>query len=151
MPKRLYTLSVTVIDGPLTEDFAKRNPTVSRTIEVRGVFPNDTQTLYPGLFVRIRVPRKVLEGALLVPERAIGTDLGGKYLYVVGADNVVEQRYVTLGPLQSDGMIVIDDGLEGDESYIRVGLMRARPGFPVTAQTEEEAAKPASPEPATEG
>ncbi len=71
---------------------------------------------------------------------SIGTDLAGKYLLVVGEDNVVEQKYVTLGPIQEDGTVVVEDGLDGSESYIVNGLLRARPGFPVTPQTEAEVA-----------
>ena len=46
------------------------------TIQVRGVFPNTESLLFPGLFARIRVPTEIQKGALLVSERAIGTDLG---------------------------------------------------------------------------
>jgi len=106
------------------------------TIEVRGVIPNEEQLLLPGVFVRVRVPGRLMPGSILVAERAIGTDLGGKYVLVVGDDNVVEQRYVQLGPREDDGYLVVTSGLEGDESYIVNGLLRARPGFPVTPETE---------------
>jgi len=106
------------------------------TIPVRGVFSNPTGKLFPGLFARIRVPRGVLDDALLVSERAIGTDLGGKYLLLVGEDNVVELRHVELGSLQ-EGMRVIYSGLKPDEHYIINGLQRARPGLPVTPKEQE--------------
>ena len=61
-------------------------------------------------------------------------------MLVVGEDNFVEQRYVTLGPIQDDGTVVIEDGLDGSESYIVNGMLRARPGFPITPQTEAELA-----------
>ena len=79
------------------------------------------------------------DAALLVQERAIGTDLAGKYVLVVGDENLVELRHLTLGPVQDDGTVVVVDGLEGNETYIVNGLLRARPGFPVTPQTEAEA------------
>ena len=101
------------------------------TIEVRGQFPNDSMQLYPGLFVRIRIPRAVLENSIVVPERAIGTDLGGKYVYVVGSDSIVEQRYVTLGQLEGTQR-VISEGLAASDRIIIEGLQRARPGMPVT-------------------
>ena len=66
-----------------------------------------------------------------MPERAIGTDLGGKFVYVVGSDNVVEQRYVELGRLDEQ-MRVILSGLEANERIIVNGIQRARPGMPVT-------------------
>jgi RND family efflux transporter MFP subunit len=102
------------------------------TVEVRGVVPNDDQLLLPGVFVRVRVPGRLMPDSILVSERAIGTDLGGKYVMVVGDENLVEQRYVELGPREDDGYVVVTGGLEGDESYIVSGLLRARPGLPVS-------------------
>jgi RND family efflux transporter MFP subunit len=102
------------------------------TIRVRGRFPNGTGKLFPGLFARIRVPAGRLDDAVLVAETAIGTDLGGKYVLVVGDDNVVELRHVELGPLQEDGLRVVLSGLEANERYIVSGIQRARPGLPVT-------------------
>jgi RND family efflux transporter MFP subunit len=109
------------------------------TVEVRGVVPNDDASLLPGVFVRVRVPGRVIPGSIVVSERAIGTDLGGKYVMVVGEGDVVEQRYVELGPREDDGHVVVTRGLEGDETYIVNGLLRARPGLPVTPKTEAEA------------
>jgi RND family efflux transporter MFP subunit len=105
------------------------------TISLRGIVPNHEDLLFPGAFVRVRIPGVLLEGAVLVSEAAIGTDLGGKYVLVVGDDNKVEHRRVTLGQLH-DGMRVIEQGLSPDERYIVTGLQRARPGLPVTPVTE---------------
>ena len=107
------------------------------TVEVRGVIPNDGLLLLPGVFVRVRVPGRLLPDSILVSERAIGTDLGGKYVMVVGEENVVEQRYIELGPREDDGYVVAISGLEGDESYIVNGLLRARPGFSVSPAPDE--------------
>ena len=104
------------------------------TIRIRGVFPNKDARIFPGFFVRVRLPGEFLEGALLVEESALGTDLGGRYLMIVGGDNVVERRYVEMGPLQADKTRVILSGLESGERYINEGLQRARPGMPVTPQ-----------------
>ncbi len=109
------------------------------TIEVRAVFANPDYIVLPGLFVRARVYASQEADALLVDERAIGTDLAGKYVLVLDDENVVEQRFVTLGPLQDDGMIVVEEGLDGTEQYIVNGLLRARPGFPVTPQSTDSA------------
>ena len=73
-------------------------------------------------------------------ERAIGTDLGGKYVYLVGDSSVVDQRYVTIGYTTDDGMALITQGLDGTETYIVNGILRARPGFPVAPMTEAEVA-----------
>jgi RND family efflux transporter MFP subunit len=105
------------------------------TIEVRGVLPNDDLSLFPGLFVRIRVMGPERE-AYVIDERALAADLGGKYVLVVGGGKLVEKRYVTLGAVQEDGTIVVEEGLVDDEAYITEGLLRARPGLPVQAETE---------------
>jgi len=105
------------------------------TIQVRAVLPNTEMNLFPGLFVRVRIPMGVLENAVLIREEALGTDLGGRYVYVVGEGNVVEQRYVELGPVEPDGMVPITEGLDGSETYIVDGMLRARPGMPVTPDT----------------
>ena len=111
------------------------------TIELRAVFENADFGLFPGLFVRVRVMAVNESDALLVDERAIGTDLGGKYVYVIGAENIVEQRYVRIGQPQPDGTIVVEEGIEDGEKYISNGLLRARPGLPVTPRTEDEMAQ----------
>ena len=121
------------------------------TIQVRAVLPNEEMNLFPGLFVRVRIPMGTLENAVLIREEALGTDLGGRYVYVVGEGNVVEQKYVELGPVEPDGMVPITEGLDGTETYIVDGMLRARPGMPVTpdAVTNEPDAS-AAVEPATE-
>jgi len=105
------------------------------TIRVRGRFDNPTKKLFPGLFARLRVPVEDISNAVLVEENAIGTDLGGKFVFVVGSDDIVELRHIELGPLQDDGMRVVLANLEPTERYIINGLQRARPGLPVTPTT----------------
>ena len=111
------------------------------TIELRAVFENENLQLFPGLFVRVRAMAVQTQDALLIDERAVGTDLGGKYVYLVGDENIVERRYVQVGQPQPDGTVVIEEGLEADETYVSNGLLRARPGLPVTPRTEEEMAQ----------
>ncbi len=115
------------------------------TIQVRAVVPNPDFRLYPGLFARVRVPEEESAGAVLVEARAIGADLGGKYVLVVGQGNVVERRSVVLGPQQGE-LRVIESGLDPEATYIVDGVVRARPGMPVRVQTlEQAAAKQATP------
>lgn len=108
------------------------------TIQVRGVFPNPDGILLPGLFVRVRIPVGERPGALVVPESALSTDLGGRYLLVVGEDDIVARRYVKPGSLRDDGMRVVLDGLDRSERFITRGVLKARPGLPVTPLTAEE-------------
>jgi RND family efflux transporter MFP subunit len=114
--------------------------TSTGTIMLRGVFPNPDARIFPGFFVAVRIAGEELKDAIVIEERAVGTDLGGKYVYVVGGDDVVERRYVELGPEGGDGTIVILEGLDQGERYIVEGLLRARPGLPVTPKTATKGA-----------
>jgi RND family efflux transporter MFP subunit len=112
------------------------------TMELRGVFPNDgpPYVLLAGLFVRVRLPIAERENALLVTERALGLDQGGRFVLVVNNENKVEQRYVKIGALR-DGMRVIEDGLKAEDSVVVKGIQRAIPGAKVTPQ-QAQASKP---------
>lgn len=132
------------------------------TIQVRGVFPNPTGILQPGMFVRVRIEGQKRE-QLLVKERAISADLAGKYVLVVGKDNIVETVYVNPGQIVGDMRVVLpNEGLEEaeeededvrqltvDDWYIVNGLQRARPGLPVTPKQTSNAttATPQTPAP----
>lgn len=104
------------------------------TLQLRGIFPNPVKkgppALLPGMFVRVRVPVSDRENALLVPDRAMGADQGGRYLLLVDEKGNVEQRHVKTGPLEGQ-LRVIEEGLKGDESVVVDGLLRARPGAKV--------------------
>ena len=71
------------------------------TVQIRAKLENKERVLYPGMFVRIRIPSLKETSALLVSEKAIGTDLGGKFVLIVSENNIVERRYVTLVPKQA--------------------------------------------------
>lgn len=101
------------------------------TIQLRASFPNPNGKLFPGLFAKVRIPGMKAENAVLVKERAIGTDLGGKYVLTVDAENMVVLKHVKLGALEGDERVILE-GLGADENYIVKGLMRARPGLPCT-------------------
>jgi len=116
-----------------TVDFLNNqvNPTTG-SILVRGVFRNPTPShgtrlLSPGMFVRIRLPIGLPHPALLVIDRAVGSDQGLKFVYVVDSANKPEYRRVTTGALQEDGLRVIDQGLKPEE-WVAVGaLQQIRP------------------------
>ena len=74
--------------------------------------PSGRRLLTPGMFVRIQLPVGQPHPALLIIDRAVGSDQGVKYVYVVDAENKVQYRKVTLGALQEDGLRVIDEGLK---------------------------------------
>jgi RND family efflux transporter MFP subunit len=115
-------------------------PTVNQstgTLAVRGVISNPDRILLPGFFVRIRVPIDTQQDALLVPDTALGSDQGGRYLLVVNADNVVEQRKVQTGQLEAGGLRVIESGLKPDDRLVVAGLLRAIPGQKVDPQLQK--------------
>lgn len=119
-----------------TLDYAA--PTVNQstgTLPVRGILPNVGRGLLPGYFVRVRVPLQRQDSALLVPDVALGSDQGGRYVLVVNAENVVEQRKVEIGPLVNE-LRVIDSGLKPDDRVIIAGILRAIPGQKVDPQTK---------------
>jgi len=116
------------------------SPTVNQstgTLAVRGVLPNPDRVLLPGFFVRVRVPIGEPGNALLVPDVALGSDQAGRYVLVVNAENVVEQRKVVTGPLQGE-LRVIESGLNGDDRVVTAGLLRAIPGQKVDPQQKTE-------------
>lgn len=115
------------------------SPTLNQstgTIAVRGILKNPDRVLLPGYFVRVRVPFEQQQSALLVPDAALGADQAGRYLLVVNAENVVEQRKVTTGQLDGD-LRVIESGLKGDDKVVIGGLLRAIPGQKVDPQARK--------------
>jgi RND family efflux transporter MFP subunit len=106
------------------------------TLAVRGVLPNPDRVLLPGYYVRVRVPFDKQENALLVPDVALGSDQSGRYVLVVNANNIVEQRKVRTGQLEGD-LRVIDEGLKPDDRVVIAGLLRAIPGQKVDPQLQK--------------
>ncbi|WIW45178.1 efflux RND transporter periplasmic adaptor subunit [Bradyrhizobium sp. 62B] len=112
------------------------SPTLNQstgTLAVRGLIPNDKRVLLPGYFVRVRVPFDQEKSALLVPDTALGSDQGGRYVLVANADNVVEQRKVQIGPVDN-GLRVIESGLKPEDRVVIAGLLRVIPGQKIDPQ-----------------
>ncbi|HRE33233.1 MAG TPA: efflux RND transporter periplasmic adaptor subunit, partial [Candidatus Berkiella sp.] len=115
------------------ESFDNQLNTHSGTIRVRAVFPNPEGVLVPGLFARIKLGDPLKTQALLITDRAVGTDQNKRFVFVVDKDNKVVYREVKLGSLV-DGMRIIKDGLEPNDNIIVNGLQRARPGIVVAPE-----------------
>jgi RND family efflux transporter MFP subunit len=113
------------------------------TLLVRGIFTNGDQSFLPGMFVRVRVPLREHDNALLVDDRAIGRDQGGPYLLLVDADDKVVQRPVQIGTLVG-GLRVILKGMGSDDRVIVDGLQRAVPGAKVAPKQVAMSASPES-------
>jgi RND family efflux transporter MFP subunit len=102
------------------------------TLYVRGLIRNPTRSLLPGVFVNIRLPMgKVTKSGLLVPEIALQEDQGGRYLFVVGDDDVVQKRYVELGETVGD-LQVATSGVNRDDRIVVSDLWRVSQGMKVT-------------------
>jgi RND family efflux transporter MFP subunit len=102
------------------------------TLYVRGLISNPTRSLLPGVFVNIRLPMgKVTKSGLLVPEIALQEDQGGRYLFVVGDDDVVQKRYVELGETVGD-LQVATSGVNRDDRIVVGDLWRVSQGMKVT-------------------
>jgi multidrug efflux system membrane fusion protein len=102
------------------------------TIRTRAVFANPDGIYTPGLFVRIRLVGRDTRDAVLIDDRAVGTDLGKKFVFVLKGDSTVEYRGVELGA-DVDGLRVVDGGLGVGEVIVVNGLQRVRPGALVSA------------------
>ncbi len=114
------------------------NPTTG-SILVRGIFPNPrppggTRLLSPGMFVRIRLPIGDPHPAVLVIDRAISSDQGNKYVYVVDHENKVQYRRISTTSLQDDGLRVVTDGLGPDDRVVVGGLQQVRPRMTIVPE-----------------
>ncbi|NYT79158.1 efflux RND transporter periplasmic adaptor subunit [Alcaligenaceae bacterium] len=115
--------------------------TASGTIRVRAVFDNADGALLPGLYARVRLSTRTARQAVLVDEKAIGTDQSKRYVLVVDAKSHVNYREVTLGPVR-DGSRIVESGLAEGERIVVGGLQRVRPGDSVQARVAVGDAKP---------
>jgi RND family efflux transporter MFP subunit len=112
------------------------------SILLRAVFQNDDGRIVPGLFARIRIPLSEKHSAMLVDDRAVGTDQANKFVLALTHTNTVAYQAVTLGPLV-DGKRVIRTGVEAGEQIVVNGLQRVRPGMAVSPEGETATAQKA--------
>jgi len=105
----------------------------SGTVRVRAVFDNADGALMPGQFAHLRMGQVKADAALLINERAVGTDQNKKFVMVVGDDDKVAYREVTLGA-NVDGLRIVTSGLKANERVVVNGLQRVRPGALVAPQ-----------------
>lgn len=106
----------------------------SGTVRVRAVFDNRDGSLMPGQFAKLRLGHAAPSPALLINERAVGTDQSKKFVLVVGEDNLAAYREVSLGA-SVDGLRIVNSGLKPGEHIVVNGLQRVRPGSLVAPQT----------------
>ena len=113
------------------------------TLRVRALLRNPRLTrepwylLSPGQFIRVRLPIGNPRPGLLIPEKALGTDQGQKFVFVVNDRDEVERRNVRLGPQFGTLRVIEDNVLKPDDRVIVDGLLRVRPGTKVNPKPAE--------------
>ncbi|WP_039790516.1 efflux RND transporter periplasmic adaptor subunit [Herbaspirillum huttiense] len=156
-PARAKGTSVAVFMGLANEDGYSRKgrvgsvdnrlDTASGTIRVRAIFDNADGQLVPGLYARVRLGGGEPHQAVLIDEKALGTDQDKRFVMVADKDNKANYRQVVVGA-GHDGLVVIEKGLQPGERIVVNGLQRIRPGDPITPtvvpmQTQAATAAPA--------
>jgi multidrug efflux system membrane fusion protein len=124
-----------------------RLDTASGTIRVRAIFDNADGQLVPGLYARVRLGGGEPHQAVLIDEKALGTDQDKRFVMVADKDNKANYRQVVVGA-GHDGLVVIEKGLQPGERIVVNGLQRIRPGDAITPtvvpmQTQAATAAPA--------
>lgn len=104
------------------------------TIRGRAVFDNTDGQFTPGLYARLKLVGSATYSAVLINDEAVGTDLGKKFVLVMGADNKPAYRNVELGP-KLEGLRIVRTGLSKDDTIVVKGLQRVRPGQVVDPET----------------
>lgn len=104
------------------------------TIRGRAVFDNRDGQFTPGLYARLKLVGSGTYDATLIQDAAVGTDLGKKFVLVLGKDNSVQYRAIELGP-KVEGLRIVRNGLAKGEQIVVNGLQRAMPGSTVDPQT----------------
>lgn len=110
--------------------FDNRIDTSSGTIRARAYFDNPGGTLLPGMYVTVRMGSTPGDEAIVITERAIGTDQDRKFVYVIDENGKAAYRPVTLGPSAEGGRVILD-GLQPGEQVIAEGIVKIRPGMAV--------------------
>jgi RND family efflux transporter MFP subunit len=120
--------------------------TASGTMRARAVFGNKERLFTPGLFARLKLVGSGTSQAILINDRAVGTDQSKKFVLLIGPGNTLAYREVKLGPVV-DGLRVVRSGLKAGDKIVVNGLQRVRPGMPVAPQIVpmENAGNPAAP------
>lgn len=140
----LENLSIVLADGS-TYDLPGRITEVNRalsnntgTLTVKALFDNPNRVLLPGMFAHVQATAGTIDNALLIPQRAVTELMYKKFVYVIGADNKVEMREVTLGP-RVGRLWMVESGLSGDENIVVEGTGKVTAGALVNPEPMTEA------------
>ena len=122
-----------------------RLDTNTGTLRVRAVIPNPKPRAFsPGMYMKVHLPVGTPHMAMLVPEEAVGTDQGERYVYVVDEKDTVAQRRIKAGNLYFQKWRAVDEGIGPDDRVVVSGLQRVRPGLKVDPKLGQPEEPPAS-------
>ena len=140
----LENLSIVLSDGS-TYGLSGRVAEVNRaltnntgTLTIKALFDNPNRVLLPGMFAHVQATAGTKPDALLIPQRAVTEMMYKKFVYVIGADNKVEMREVTLGP-RVGRLWMVESGLNGDENLVVEGTAKVSAGAVVNPEPMTEA------------
>ena len=103
----------------------------SGTVKARGVTPNPDHAFWPSEFVRVRFILDTIKDARLVPSQAVQISQSGPFIFVLKPDNTVDLRPVKPGQRQDGDLIVVESGLQPDETVVVTGQLALAPGTKV--------------------
>jgi multidrug efflux system membrane fusion protein len=109
------------------------------TILLKATFPNENSALWPGQFVNVTLTLSELTNAIVVPSQAVQTGQNGQFIYVVSANQTVEERPVTIG-IVYDGETVVEKGLQAGETVVTDGQLRLAPNVKVVVKSSTDSA-----------
>lgn len=100
------------------------------TFSVRAEMPNPNRVLLPGQFTKVKLLLDVREHSIVVPMKSVIIEKGGAYIYVMRRDNIVERRFIELGP-EVGNQVVVERGLAANENIVTEGFHKLTPGVKV--------------------
>jgi RND family efflux transporter MFP subunit len=107
------------------------------TVLMRGQMPNQDDKLFPGMFVRVKLPAGMINNAILVQEKAINSDIGGEFLFIVDANDTVHTSYIKEGKKIGDYRVILS-GVNSSEKYILSGFHLVRPGMVIKPMLQSQ-------------
>ncbi len=119
------------------------------TLAIKATFDNPNRKLLPGMFAHVQAQGGVRENALLIPQRSVTELLYKNFVYIVGNDNKITMKEVTLGP-KVGRLVMVNSGLNGDETLVVEGTAKVKQGALVNPQPMTEADLDTAEEPAKE-
>ncbi|MDD7885366.1 efflux RND transporter periplasmic adaptor subunit [Flavivirga sp. 57AJ16] len=101
------------------------------TIESRAVLPNTDHLLEPGMFGKAKISGSAEHDAIMIPDEIIGTNQSIRFVYVLGNDNTITSKNIILGPLHSNGLRIVREGLSKNDKVVVNNIQKIQSGLAV--------------------